>query len=52
MIYPGKLTREACFRIGAIGHLDSSDIEALIEAIREVLIELRCGSGGESTAIH
>jgi 2-aminoethylphosphonate-pyruvate transaminase len=33
VIYPGELTREACFHIGTIGHLDASDIDALLQAI-------------------
>jgi 2-aminoethylphosphonate-pyruvate transaminase len=37
IIYPGKLTTEPCFRIGTIGRLTLSDIEALLEATREVL---------------
>jgi 2-aminoethylphosphonate-pyruvate transaminase len=41
IIYPGKLTREPCFRIGTIGDLDANDIEALLRAIRAVLGELR-----------
>lgn len=36
VIYPGKLSQEACFRIGTIGHLDESDIEGLLQAIEEV----------------
>jgi len=43
IIYPGKLTTEPCFRIGTIGRLAPSDIEALIEATREVLDSMRVG---------
>jgi len=40
VIYPGKLTEVDCFRIGNIGRLDESHIRALLEAIREVVVEL------------
>jgi 2-aminoethylphosphonate-pyruvate transaminase len=36
VIYPGKLSREECFRIGTIGHLSTHDVEGLLEAIRTV----------------
>ena len=36
VIYPGKLSQEACFRIGTIGRLYPSDIEALVRAIAAV----------------
>jgi 2-aminoethylphosphonate-pyruvate transaminase len=39
-IYPGKLSYESCFRIGTIGRITSSDVEALLEAIRLVLREM------------
>ena len=39
-IYPGKLSHEACFRIGTIGRIMVSDIEALLAAIRRVLQEM------------
>jgi len=37
IIYSGKLTSEPCFRIGTLGHLFPSDIEALLTAMRRVL---------------
>jgi 2-aminoethylphosphonate-pyruvate transaminase len=40
VIYPGKLTAESCFRIGTIGRLFPQDIEALLEAISQVLQEM------------
>jgi 2-aminoethylphosphonate-pyruvate transaminase len=47
VIYPGKLTRENCFRIGTIGNIFPADIGRLAAAIREVLaeagVELRQG---------
>ncbi len=36
VIYPGKLSREECFRIGTIGHLSKGDVEGLLAAIRSV----------------
>ncbi len=36
VIYPGKLSREECFRIGTIGRLSTHDVEGLLEAIRTV----------------
>ena len=36
VIYPGKLSREECFRIGTIGHLSKGDVEGLLAAIRKV----------------
>jgi 2-aminoethylphosphonate-pyruvate transaminase len=40
VIYPGKLSRAACFRIGHIGRLDSADVHQLIASIRETLAEM------------
>jgi 2-aminoethylphosphonate-pyruvate transaminase len=37
IIYPGKLSQEPCFRIGTIGRLDVTDIQALIGAIAQVM---------------
>lgn len=34
VIYPGKLSREECFRIGTIGRLSAGNIEDLLSAIR------------------
>ena len=39
-IYPGKLSYESCFRIGTIGRISPSDIEALLSAISRVLHEM------------
>jgi 2-aminoethylphosphonate-pyruvate transaminase len=36
VIYPGKLTRESCFRIGTIGRICPADIGRLLGAIRTV----------------
>eukprot|EP01065_Artemidia_motanka_P038586 TRINITY_DN47441_c0_g1_i1.p1 TRINITY_DN47441_c0_g1~~TRINITY_DN47441_c0_g1_i1.p1 ORF type:complete len:447 (+),score=160.05 TRINITY_DN47441_c0_g1_i1:72-1343(+) len=37
VIYPGKLTKANCFRLGTIGRLFPSDYQALLLAIKEVL---------------
>lgn len=36
VIYPGKLSSEACFRIGTIGRISETDITRLLAAIEEV----------------
>jgi 2-aminoethylphosphonate-pyruvate transaminase len=40
VIYPGKVSRADCFRIGTIGRIHPSDVEALAAAIAEVLAEM------------
>lgn len=40
VIYPGKLTRDNCFRIGTIGHLFPRDVRRLTVAVREVLLDM------------
>lgn len=40
VIYPGKLSHADCFRIGHIGRIDSSDVQALMSAIRSTLAEM------------
>ncbi len=40
VIYPGKLTDANCFRIGNIGHIFPSDIERLLDAVRQVRQEM------------
>jgi len=37
VIYPGKLTKADCFRLGTIGRLFRHDYQALLLAIKEVL---------------
>ncbi len=37
VIYPGKVSRADCFRIGSIGNLYPRDMEALIAAVADVL---------------
>jgi 2-aminoethylphosphonate-pyruvate transaminase len=40
VIYPGKVTKAPCFRIGHIGDLNASDMENLISGIKVVLKEM------------
>ncbi len=40
VIYPGKVSDAACFRIGTIGRIYADDIRALLAAIRETLAEM------------
>jgi 2-aminoethylphosphonate-pyruvate transaminase len=37
VIYPGKVSDADCFRIGSIGQLHASDVEALLAAVADVL---------------
>ena len=50
VIYPGKLTVADCFRIGCIGRLYPKDMRGALEAVREVLAEMKVdlapGEGG------
>ena len=41
IIYPGKVSRTASFRIGTIGRIGPQDIEQLLSAVREVLVEMK-----------
>lgn len=40
MIYPGKLTVADSFRIGCIGALGEAEMHGVLQAIREVIVEL------------
>lgn len=40
VIYPGKVSDAACFRIGTIGRIFEDDLRALLAAIRETLAEM------------
>ena len=40
VIYPGKLSKVDCFRIGTIGRLYPADFETLLSAISDVLAEM------------
>jgi 2-aminoethylphosphonate-pyruvate transaminase len=46
IIYPGKLTEVACFRIGSIGRIFEGDVRELLAAIKESMQELGCLNGG------
>ena len=48
VIYPGKLSREDCFRIGTIGHLFPDDVRRLGHAMGEVLAEMNVEQPHES----
>lgn len=40
IIYPGKLTVVDSFRIGCIGHMDGAIMQQVVDAARDVLLEL------------
>jgi 2-aminoethylphosphonate-pyruvate transaminase len=40
-IYPGKLTKRDSFRIGTIGRLDDAVMERVVQAIKEVLNDMK-----------
>lgn len=40
IIYPGKLTVVDSFRIGCIGHMDAAIMQQVVDAARDVLVEL------------
>jgi 2-aminoethylphosphonate-pyruvate transaminase len=40
VIYPGKVSDADCFRIGTVGRIFPSDVEALLGAIRAVIAEM------------
>jgi 2-aminoethylphosphonate-pyruvate transaminase len=44
VIYPGEVSREACFRIGTIGRLEAEDVKNLLRAIGRVIEQMRPGS--------
>jgi 2-aminoethylphosphonate-pyruvate transaminase len=53
VIYPGKLTATASFRVGCIGRLGEAEMRAALAAIRETLQEMgvtRCGPRQTATA--
>jgi 2-aminoethylphosphonate-pyruvate transaminase len=37
VLYPGKLSNAECFRIGSIGHIDESDVAAMLAALERSL---------------
>ena len=40
VIYPGKVSDANCFRIGSIGRIFETDVEALLAAIGETIVEM------------
>ncbi len=40
VIYPGKVSDADCFRIGNIGRIFTADVQALLAAIADVLVEM------------
>lgn len=46
LIYPGKLTEAASFRVGCIGAIDATVITAFLDAVRAVLDELQIHDTG------
>jgi 2-aminoethylphosphonate-pyruvate transaminase len=40
VIYPGKASRAACFRIGTIGRIFPADVQGLVQVVRQVLEEM------------
>ena len=45
ILYPGKLTVAPSFRVGCIGHLQTPDILAAVDAMKAVLVEMGVASG-------
>lgn len=45
VIYPGKLTKGASFRVGCIGHLSASDMAGFLAAVEAVMAEMGVDSG-------
>jgi len=41
IIYPGKLSKTASFRIGTIGKIDSQDVELLLDAVSDCLATMK-----------
>ena len=50
VIYPGKVTDADCFRIGNIGRLFLSDMEALLTAIAETMEEMGLEAGSAAAS--
>ena len=40
VIYPGKVSQADCFRIGTIGRIFESDVNDLLAALRDVVVEM------------
>ena len=41
VIYPGKLSKVDCFRIGHVGRIGPADVNGLLAAIRSALVEMQ-----------
>ncbi len=50
VIYPGKVSDADCFRIGNIGRIDKSNVEALLEAIKDALAKMQVSQVGAMNA--
>src|SRR6478735_9362602 len=50
VIYPGKLTVADSFRMGCIGRLYPKDMKGALDAVRDVLAEMRVSNGGPALA--
>ena len=44
VIYPGKLTHAACFRVGNIGRLFSEDIHNFLSVFKEIITTMQRSS--------
>jgi 2-aminoethylphosphonate-pyruvate transaminase len=40
VIYPGKVSRADCFRIGTIGHIFPEDVRDLLRAVEQTLADM------------
>jgi len=45
ILYPGKLTVAPSFRVGCIGNLQPIDMQAAVDAMKAVLVEMGVASG-------
>lgn len=45
VIYPGKLSKVDCFRIGTIGRIFEDDVRSLVDALAGTLAEMGCPDG-------
>ena len=50
VIYPGKLTVADSFRLGCIGRLYPKDMKGALDAVRDVLEDMRVSNGGPALA--
>ena len=45
ILYPGKLTDAPSFRVGCIGHVQPTDMQAAVDAMKAALVEMGVASG-------